>query len=573
MSDPGRDMKRAQVAVVAVVLVAMLACVALIVEAGRRIYHSIGPSKAVAGADGSLYVLSHGKLHIFSRDGTRREAIALDSLGITRMPSELALHRDGRAVFADPDTSLLHRCALPKGPCEALDLRLHHVDVQQFVPLNSIKIAVDDEHQRYYISDNAGHAIVIASFDGQVLARSSYYAVRHPNHLFVEAPGELTVVDTDHHRLATFDVHGDKVGRLVRSMDADRSPVTRPGRRWPFDAVRVPGGGTAVLIADDGMKDADLVLFDGAGTPVRRLDLGASSDPFDIELWNGRLIVADATLYRLQAVSLDGVPAADFPSAAFVAELDAARAVPERWRAVRQAARIAMVVVPLVAIAALWGLARRQPAPPLPGAVPSAPVGVVREAVFRYDASSMRRTNRWLIVSGVLVAAALIMHIVLVSRQVPALLHSPSGRVALAWVAAAWIAVPILFSACARITRRLRAGLAIEVTTHGLRIAVPGAAGSTVTFESPWSAVYSDERRLLAGSVVVRIRGLSSAAAPDQSAFEHIVQHRIPMANRVSGLGLGVRAARAGNLFFILAFVALFVSLTYLVLGFPGWLP
>src|SRR5438045_1795407 len=154
-------MKRAQALVAGVAIFLAVSCVVLMLEAGRRIYHSLGPNKAVASPDGSLYVVSHGRLHVFGADGPRPQAVDLDALGVNRKPSDIAVHRDGRVVFADPDTSLLQRCRIPDGPCEALDLQMRRVDAQELMPLNSVKLAIDEARQRYYVSDNAGHRIVI----------------------------------------------------------------------------------------------------------------------------------------------------------------------------------------------------------------------------------------------------------------------------------------------------------------------------------------------------------------------------------------------------------------------------
>ena len=123
-------MTRGQGAVAAIALAAAAACLYGIFAAGARIYESIGPSKAVAMPDGRLYLVSHGKIHIFGEDGKRREAIDLAALGVTRTPSDLAVHADGRVVVASPDGSDLRRCKLPAGPCERIDPKLTQVPAQ-----------------------------------------------------------------------------------------------------------------------------------------------------------------------------------------------------------------------------------------------------------------------------------------------------------------------------------------------------------------------------------------------------------------------------------------------------------
>jgi hypothetical protein len=329
--------------------------VALMIHAGQRIFGTIGPSRAMATPDGSLYLLSHGKLHVFGPDGMRRQAIDLATLGVPVRPSDFEIHRDGRLVITDPDHSVLHRCELPRGPCQALEVGLRGLPGQEVLPLNAAKLHIDDEAKRYYISDNFGHRILIADFDGRVLAQSPRGSVHHPNQLSLRKRGELTVVDTDYHRLVTFDVTGDRVGRVVGNMATDAPEIARPGRVWPFDSVRLENGETWVLIARGHMQDADVIAFDDLGKARRRVALDDDADPFDIEPWRGRVWVSDATHYRFESVALDGTRG-QIEDREFAAELAREREVPGRWRAIRTAAQVGMVLIPALGIFILWKL-------------------------------------------------------------------------------------------------------------------------------------------------------------------------------------------------------------------------
>jgi len=349
-------------------MVLMGACLALIVYAGQRIYGTIGPSRAFAAADGSLYLLSHGRIHVFGADGRRRQVIDLQALGVHPRPSDFEVHRDGRIVTTDPNDSLLNRCAVPSGPCERLDLGLRTGVAQEVRRLNAAKIHIDEAGQRYYVSDNSGHSVVIADFGGKVLGRSEPGTFRYPNELAVRKPGTLSVVDTNHWRVATFDVKGDHFGANLGNLWVGgpgilpKSPrITRPGRYWPFDSVVLPDGETWVLIAREGMRDADLIVFGADGKPVKRIDLGDDSDPFDIEIWKDRVIVSDATNYRVEGLDLSGNRVAAFDDPAFAQELDEARALPQRWKMIRVAAQVTLMLTPFVAL--ILAYRRRKPAP------------------------------------------------------------------------------------------------------------------------------------------------------------------------------------------------------------------
>jgi sugar lactone lactonase YvrE len=328
----------------------------LVVYSGQRIFATIGPSRAMAMPDGRLYLLSHGKLHVFGADGRRTQAIDLAALGVPTRPSDFEVHRDGRLVITDPNRSVLHRCQLPAGPCAVLDVGLRSVPGQQVLPLNAAKIHIDEAAKRYYISDNYGFRVLVCDFDGKLLAQSQARIVRHPNQLAVRDPGELTVVDTDNRRLLTFDVAGDKLGRILREIDTDAADrVARPGRFLPFDSVRFEDGTTWVLIAMRHMKDADIVEFDASGRARRRIPLDEDSDPFDIELWRGRAWIADATRYRFESVDRNGVRG-QVEDRDFLEEVDQARIEPRRWRTIRFAAQAGLALVPLSGVLVLWRL-------------------------------------------------------------------------------------------------------------------------------------------------------------------------------------------------------------------------
>jgi hypothetical protein len=326
-----------------------------VIYAGQRIFATIGPSRAMAMPDGTLFLISHGKLHQFGSTGRRIQAVDLEALGVPPRTSDFEMHRDGRLVITDPDRSILHRCRLPSGPCEELDVGLRSLAGQQVLPLNAAKIHIDEAAKRYYVSDNFGFRILVADFDGRPVAQSSKRIVRHPNQLSIGKPGELTVVDTDNRRLVTFDVSGDRFGRIVEEHATYAPGIARAGRVLPFDSVRFDDGTVWVLLARNHMQDADIVEFDATGKAKRRIALDEDSDPFDIERWRERVWVSDATNYRFESVDREGRRGA-IEDREFLAELEQARAGPQRWRLIRRVAQAGMILLPAFGIFAMWRL-------------------------------------------------------------------------------------------------------------------------------------------------------------------------------------------------------------------------
>ena len=326
--------------------------------------------------DGTLYLLSHGKIHVFGSTGRRTQVVDLAELGVPPRPSDFEVHRDGRLVVTDPNRSVLHRCKLPAGPCEVLDVGLRSVPGQEVLPLNAAKIHIDEAGKRYYISDNYGFRILIADFDGRLLAKSKAGVVRHPNQLSMRAPGELTVVDTDNRRLVTFDVSGDKFGRVIDEVDTDDSDAVRPGRLLPFDSVRFEDGTTWVLIAMRHMKDADIIEFDPSGDAKRRIALDEDSDPFDIERWRGRVWVADATNYRFESVDRNGVRGA-IEDRDFLEELEQAKVWPRRRRMIRVGAQLGLALLPVLGVFILYKLGLAWPGGRAPASLGRRPATLV----------------------------------------------------------------------------------------------------------------------------------------------------------------------------------------------------
>ena len=555
-------MKRAQAAVAAVALATVMACLYVIVEAGRQIYRTIGPSKAVATRDGGLMLVSHGALHVFGADGRRMGSHSLEQLGASLTPSDMAVHRDGRVVLADPDGSRLLRCTLPAGPCEALHPALKRVGGQAALPLNSVKVWIDDERGRYYLSDNAGHRIVIADLGGKTLAASGPNLVWFPNQLQLRAPGELAVVDTNHQRVATFDVSGDKVGRLLHELPT-RSGVARHDRVWPFDAVRTPDGATWVLVAREGMKDADLVVFDAAGRASRRVELGEDADPFDIELWRDRVIVADATRYRVDAVSLDGSVAPAFADDAFERELAHARREPDRWRDLRLVAQVGIVLVPLLAIVFLRKLGVVPVLQTRPEATSAAPAALTSEPQWlEVDAGIAQRAHKAMI-PFMLAIAALAGGFAFLYRET--LAENPAM--------AAQLGVGLVIVILATL-HRPRAGSKPPTRFRGLRL---GASLRGVHYEmsrgqaflamkraqgvAPWKDVYFDGRQLLAGGTVIPVKQPIFGYVFYPARFASLVAAHIPQRNLLTPAQLGRRMIGASGPLVWIVFVLLVVAM------------
>lgn len=512
-------------------LAAMAGCLAFIVYAGTRIYGTIGPSRGAVAADGSLYLASHGKLHVFGTDGIRRQSIDLAAIGAPPRPSDFDLHRDGRVVLVDPDNPELARCKLPAGPCERVPVSIASLPAQEVLPLNAAKIFVDDAGGRYFISDNTGYRVLATTQDGRTLSATQPLVVRHPNRIALVAPNRLEVVDTDRSRIVTFEVSDKGVGNMVGERST-RSRLSRPGRFLPFDAERLPDGSTAVLVAANGMKNADLVIFDPQGRPSTRADLGADSDPFDVVVWRDRLWVADAMNYRFVSLGYDASVAAPLEDTQFLAELEEERRGPELWKERRHAAQFVLVGIPLLGALLLWRLG--DPGSTRPSPAPSRPAphgsGAVQWMTPR-PAFLRRMTIVWQAASWL----ALLAMVLLIARAIMQLpVFTWSGIRTFLPMLGTTFFVALMIFVTYRLVPRTFAGMRLGASPGALHYELPRPPFSLRQGSVPWERVYFDgKRRMLVGDNLLLLWQPLGGAVFEESELKAAVLDRIPAANVV----------------------------------------
>lgn len=528
-------------------LLGVALCFAVIFESGHRMYDTIGPSRAIAAPDGDLYIVSRGALHVFGPDGKRRKVVDLSSLGVTRIPSDVEVHRDGRIVVANAEQTYLMRCKLASGACERIEAKL--TAVPRAGRLNTAKVFIDEGGSRYFVSDNAGHRILVMDFGGRQLSATKKGTVWRPNQLALEGPSRLRVADTNHHRIAIFGVEGDRIGKVEEEIPAEVA-LARPGRVWPFSSVRMPGGELWALIADEGMKDADLVVFDVNGAPVRRIDLGEDADPFDLEIWGGRVIVCDATRYRVDAFTFAGRPAAAVNDPQFAAELEEGRRSVDTWRGARMLAQAGVALVPLLAIAILrlMGSSLSWIARPAPVAqAPKAPRVSSEIRWIEVNAAFLDGVRRrWLVALLFVVAIGAAMFLAsyrllgwdgIVSNT------RLQGRLIEMGGIAAVFAILAPFSR--RLALRYLGAYRLGATAGELHYEAAPRAGLFKLARDgavAWRDVYYDGARLLAGRRLLLVKGVTGAAMFEPEELRAVILAHVPRDHFVPTIKLVERA-------------------------------
>ena len=491
-----------------------------------------GPSEVARASDGTVWVASHGSLHRFTEVGERKQVLALATLGLGPIISELLALSDGTLILAEAVPSAAYRCNPGSSKCVAITARLGAAGPTA----HALMVAADEQRGRWYFSDNAGHRLILTDADGKVLDVSAPRRVMHPNELAVEKSGELMVVDTDHRRLVRISVERDVFGSDLWEMKTN-SGLSRPGRYLPMDLARSPEGNWWVLIAREGMKDSDLVLFGSDGKALKRIDLGPDSDPTRIAAVPGGLLVADPTRATLTRVSAKDATAAPWGDSAFQAELDGLRASRSLWRNLRLAAQVLVVVFPLVGIWALWRLGERLPVPAQP-AVPETPLPVSGGIRWLEVLPEFRKRTRRLAITVLVVIGGASMALLYVFESM--LQGFPRGAKLFSLAILAFTALaPIILLVRSPKAWRTRLG------TDGKRFFLDRGDGKLRGY--PFEAlVVSNGRQLLVGRRLIALR-LGPGPLFDEKELAGYVLSRIPPSNRVGPYRLFMRALRAGN--------------------------
>lgn len=133
---------------------------------------------------------------------------------------------------------------------------------------------------RFYMTDaNLNRVIAFDFIDGKLYEKEEYLMVKsRPD----SSGKECT---------------GGKINRFIkRSVPEGKAkalPNVRKGRVWPMDIAQLNDGRWAVLLARNGMRDADIVLFNEDWTKPEPLAMPENSDITAITSWKGRLAATD----------------------------------------------------------------------------------------------------------------------------------------------------------------------------------------------------------------------------------------------------------------------------------------
>jgi hypothetical protein len=310
----------------------------------------VGPTVVKAGDDGSIFIVSHGTLWVLDREGALSSSRPLADLGITGTVADVLPLRDGEILIAERGPGLIHRCQLPVALCVPFTTEAESVGLE-----GSFELAADADGSHVYVAHTSRHAIYLFDSAGHRIATSDAPGqYKFPHRPQVDADGALYVADTNHHRLLAIEREPERFGKVVRTLDT-QTPLVRAGRVYPIAHRRLPDGTCWVVIGDSRLQFADVVVFDDAGTALRRLNLPEGASPTALEIVGERVLAPDPVNLRVHALTLAGDTAGDFGDAAFRSELARVRHLKSIYKNLRHGAWAVLLALLLALVAVRLG--------------------------------------------------------------------------------------------------------------------------------------------------------------------------------------------------------------------------
>ncbi len=314
----------------------------------------VGPTVVKAGRDGSVFVVSHGTLWVLDREGGLSSSLPLAGCGVTGPVPDILPLPDGDVLIAERGRGLIHRCRLSGPVCVPFT-----AEAESSGLLGSFELAADGDGSHVYVAHTSRHALYLFDRDGHRLATSDAEGqYRFPHRPQVDADGALYVADTNHHRLLAVHREPQQFGNVVRSFSTETS-LARAGRTYPIAHRRLPDGTWWVVIGDNRLQFGDIVAFDDAGKPLRRLELPDGASPTSLEVVGERVLAADPVNMRIHTLTLGGQPSGDFGGAPFRSELERVRHLKSVYRNLRYGAWAALLALLMTLVAVRLGAVPR----------------------------------------------------------------------------------------------------------------------------------------------------------------------------------------------------------------------
>ena len=295
--------------------------------------------------DGRVLAELDDQLYIESAEGRSQAVVPLAKLGVKGFEGDFAILSDGSIILQKgelppqsahdvmraltrtreeaPDTDAagavpLQRCSLNTMACTTLAGDAG----QGFKVRRTFKLLVNEQAQRIYVADTDQQRLVVLDYAGNILSTKEG-DLQFPNQMQMTAPGELTVVDTNHNRFVTYAVTGDGIGAVLKDVpQGEWLGMPMVDFFFPTGFVQTQDGSQFAILAGDNLTQGMLFRRTPDAAGATRIPLPDGADVLTLAATDDEVLVPDNGNYRLHAIGFDGTDHGDFGSDVLTAKFD-----------------------------------------------------------------------------------------------------------------------------------------------------------------------------------------------------------------------------------------------------------
>lgn len=276
--------------------------------------HVFGPTVLASDPRGHVYLNTGTTLYHLDDQGHLLDKVTLRQLGIRDVHlTDLLVREDGTLLVGSSDRAEIYSCTLQQRQC------------RKFLsngtrPESAFKMVWDGDRNRLIVVDGKKHRFLFYNEHGEYSGQSKggKRHLKYPNTLIWSNTNELVVADTNHHRLVALDA--DTLTRELWEIPV-KNKLGNFRRSWPTDLVQTNDSRYWTIMSNDLLANGDVLLFDTAKKPLKRVDLPADWDPVRMTARHNDVLLAGFASVELVSVSLDGATVQPFGDSAFKAEL------------------------------------------------------------------------------------------------------------------------------------------------------------------------------------------------------------------------------------------------------------
>jgi len=334
---------------VIVLLALAILAAALSVWASQRATAIQGPSTLGVLPDGAVWLVVDDALWGLSQAGEREQRVPLAQTGLDRPPAVLTYRRSTQELYAvargSPRVAVLH----PRTGMAMRHVTLAWPEALRDALNGAVWLAVHDDG-RMALATGKGHAVLLFSPDGALLAQSKPGVYRYTNDLWWEG-ATLWTTDTNGHALVRLD--GETLAEQQRLSLDDSAPQRYTALAEPHPHAGVARQAPRATVARlDGRMDTGRVVQVWDDGREDSLDLGDQARPLDLAWSADTLLVVEGRDWRVRQFDTLNQAMADFGDEGFQRELAALHAQQAAWHTAHRIALWAAIAA--LAAGGLW---------------------------------------------------------------------------------------------------------------------------------------------------------------------------------------------------------------------------